>query len=71
MPLQGMVTFDAIRRTAMYADKGSAQDVSFNAAGQVIGQINEVESVKNVIFRLVNEYVDTLDNLNSTMPKID
>ena len=32
MPLQGMVTFDAIRRTAMYADKGSAQDVSFNAA---------------------------------------
>ena len=51
--------------------KGSAQDVSFNAAGQVIGQINEVESVKNVIFRLVNEYVDTLDNLNSTMPKID
>ena len=71
MPLQGMVTFDAIRRTAMYADKGSAQDVSFNAAGQVICQINEVESVKNVIFRLVNEYVDTLDNLNSTMPKID
>ena len=71
MPLQGMVTFDAIRRTAMYADKGSAQDVSFNAAGQVIGQINEVESVKNVIFRLVNEYVDTLDNLNSTMPQID
>ena len=71
MPLQGMVTFDAIRRTAMYADKGSAQDVSFNAAGQVIGQINEVESVKNVIFRLVNEYGDTLDNLNSTMPKID
>ena len=55
----------------MYSDKGSAQDVSFNAAGQVIGQINEVESVKNVIFRLVNEYVDTLDNLNSTMPKID
>ena len=71
MPLQGMVTFDAIRRTAMYADKGSAQDVSFNAAGQVIGQINEVESVKNFIFRLVNEYVDTLDNLNSTMPQID
>jgi NAD(P)H-dependent flavin oxidoreductase YrpB (nitropropane dioxygenase family) len=71
MPLQGMVTFDAIRRTAMYADKGNAQDVSFNAAGQVIGQINEVESVKNVVFRLVNEYVDTLENLNSTMPKID
>ena len=71
MPLQGMVTLDAIRRTAMYADKGSAQDVSFNAAGQVIGQINEVESVKNVVFRLVNEYVDTLENLNSTMPKID
>ncbi len=52
MPLQGMVTFDAIRRTAMYADKGSAQDVSFNAAGQVIGQINEVESVKKRYFQI-------------------
>ena len=37
----------------------------------IAGNADEVESVKNVIFRLVNEYVDTLDNLNSTMPKID
>ena len=71
MPLQGMITYDAIRRTSIYADQGKAQDVSFNAAGQVIGQINEVESVKNVVYRLVNEYLDAVENLNNLLPKID
>jgi NAD(P)H-dependent flavin oxidoreductase YrpB (nitropropane dioxygenase family) len=55
----------------MYADKGEAQAVSFNAAGQVIGQINEVESAKNVVFKLVSEYVDTLEKMNASMPQID
>ena len=56
----------------MYADKGEAYKVvSFNAAGQVIGQINEVESAKNVVFKLVSEYVDTLEKMNASMPQID
>tara|TARA_B100000029_G_scaffold516572_1_gene631309 strand:- start:1881 stop:3011 length:1131 start_codon:yes stop_codon:yes gene_type:complete len=69
MPLQGMVTFDAMRRTAIYAAKGSAQNVSFNAAGQVIGQINNVESSKDVIYRLVNEYLDSIEQLNKGLPE--
>ena len=45
MPLQGMITIDAMRRTSIYAGSGNTQDVSFNAAGQVIGQVKQIESV--------------------------
>ena len=69
MPLQGMITFDAMRRTSMYAASGSTQEVSFNAAGQVIGQVKQVESVKDVIFRMINEYLDSIDRLNNLLPK--
>jgi len=69
MPLQGMITFDAMRRTSMYAGSGNTQEVSFNAAGQVIGQVKQVESVKDVIFRMINEYLDSIDRLNNLLPK--
>ena len=69
MPLQGMITFDAMRRTSMYAGSGNTQEVSFNAAGQVIGQVKQVESVKDVIFRMINEYLDSIERLNNLLPK--
>jgi len=69
MPLQGMITFDAMRRTSMYAGSGNTQEVSFNAAGQVIGQVKQVESVKDVIFRMINEYLDSIQRLNNLLPK--
>ena len=69
MPLQGMITFDAMRRTSMYAGSGNTQDVSFNAAGQVIGQVQQIESVKDVIYRIINEYLDSVERLNSLLPE--
>jgi len=69
MPLQGMITFDAMRRTSMYAGSGNTQEVSFNAAGQVIGQVKQIESVKDVIFRMINEYLDSVERLNQLLPK--
>ena len=69
MPLQGMITFDAMRRTSIYAGKGNTQDVSFNAAGQVIGQVNQIESVKDVIYRIINEYLDSIERLNALLPE--
>lgn len=69
MPLQGMITFDAMRRTSMYASSGNTQEVSFNAAGQVIGQVKQVESVKDVIYRMINEYLDSVERLNELLPK--
>ena len=69
MPLQGLVTADAIRRTHTYAASGECQKVAFNPVGQVVGQINEVESCRDLINRLLNEYVDTIEHLNSIMPE--
>jgi NAD(P)H-dependent flavin oxidoreductase YrpB (nitropropane dioxygenase family) len=69
MPLQGLVTADAIRRTHTYAAAGECQKVAFNPVGQVVGQINHVETSRGVIERLLTEYVDTLERLNSLLPE--
>lgn len=69
MPLQGLVTAEAIRRTHKYAAKGECQKVAFNPVGQVVGQINAVESSRDVIMRLLTEYVDTIEHLNNIMPE--
>jgi NAD(P)H-dependent flavin oxidoreductase YrpB (nitropropane dioxygenase family) len=66
MPLQGMVTMDAVSRTHRYADK--AQKVAFNPVGQVVGMIERVESVRSVMQRLTEEYLAAVDRLDSLQP---
>lgn len=68
MPLQGLVTSDAMRRTTTYAGVGNTQAVGFNPVGQVVGQINQSSSVRNVMANLLSGYVDALDRLNRLMP---
>lgn len=63
MPLQGLVSADAMRRTHRYAGVAETHKVLFNPCGQVIGQINRAESSKEVVFRLLNEYVDTVTGM--------
>ncbi len=65
MPLQGLVTADAIKRTNKYANVGEAQKVAFNAVGQVVGQMNKVEKSRDVVQRLVREYADAMERLVS------
>lgn len=67
MPLQGLVTMDAIRRTGEYAGAADTQKVAFNPVGQVVGQINDVESTRNLIMRLLNEYVSAFEALQAQM----
>jgi len=69
MPLQGMVTFDAIRRTHRYAGVAETQQVAFNPVGQVVGQINEQQSCRQVVYDLVNEYLAAVERLNAIMPE--
>jgi len=68
MPLHGLVSADAMRRTETYAGAGETQAVAMNICGQVIGQINQVESCRDVVFRLMTEYVDALERLNRLTP---
>lgn len=69
MPLQGYLTYDAVRRTHRYAGSGECQKVAFNPIGQVVGQINETESCRDIVFRLLNEYSEALDHVKAITPE--
>jgi NAD(P)H-dependent flavin oxidoreductase YrpB (nitropropane dioxygenase family) len=63
MPLQFMVTMDAVQRGHRYPEQ--AKLVNFNPVGQVVGQMNKVESVKELVYRLVNEYLEATERLQT------
>jgi NAD(P)H-dependent flavin oxidoreductase YrpB (nitropropane dioxygenase family) len=63
MPLQFMVTADAVSRTHRYADKGKAKEVMFNPIGQIVGALNAVRPVREVIMQLVEEYLEATERL--------
>jgi NAD(P)H-dependent flavin oxidoreductase YrpB (nitropropane dioxygenase family) len=67
MPLQFMVTSDAVARGHRYADK--ARDVLFNPVGQIVGALNEVRPVKEVVMRLVEEYLQAVERLERLTPQ--
>jgi len=66
MPMQYMVTSEAVSRAARYANR--SQDVAFNAGGQVIGLVNEVRSTREVIYTLVEEYFEAVERLQKLAP---
>ncbi len=66
MPLQFMVTADAVSRVHRYANK--AQDVAFNPVGQIVGSMNEVRPVREVIVQMVEEYLEAVERLQGLMP---
>ena len=69
MPLQGYLTFDAVRRTHKYAGSGECQKIAFNPVGQVVGQMNAVESCRDIMFRLLTEYAEALDHIQAITPQ--
>jgi NAD(P)H-dependent flavin oxidoreductase YrpB (nitropropane dioxygenase family) len=69
MPLQYMVTADAVARVHRYASK--AQDVAFNPVGQIVGAMNEVQPVRELIVKLVEEYLEAVERLDGLAPDGD
>jgi NAD(P)H-dependent flavin oxidoreductase YrpB (nitropropane dioxygenase family) len=61
MPLQFMVAIDAVARGHRYADKAKA--VMFSPVGQIVGALNEVRPAKEVLYRLVEEYLQAVEHL--------
>jgi NAD(P)H-dependent flavin oxidoreductase YrpB (nitropropane dioxygenase family) len=68
MPLQFMVTGDAVSRHHRYADK--AQAVGFNPVGQIVGRMSKVRKVKDVIFDMVEECIESTERLESLMSRV-
>ena len=69
MPLQFMATSEAVSRGHRYADK--AKDVLFNPVGQVVGMMNAVRPVKEVIYDLVQEYLEASERLQKLTADAD
>ena len=58
---------DAVTRSHRYAAK--AQAVAFNPVGQIVGTMNQVRSVREVMVGLVEEYLDAVERLHGLLPK--
>ena len=62
MPLQNILTAEANARIA----RSDRKDLQFAPVGQIVGRMNEVRPVRDVIFRLVEEYIETVDRLEQS-----
>jgi NAD(P)H-dependent flavin oxidoreductase YrpB (nitropropane dioxygenase family) len=67
MPLQYMVSADAVARTHMYPAPG--KDMAFNPCGQIIGSIKTIKPVRLVMQELIEDYLDAVERLNDLMPE--
>jgi NAD(P)H-dependent flavin oxidoreductase YrpB (nitropropane dioxygenase family) len=61
MPLQNILTSEANARIA----RSGRKDLAFAPVGQIVGRMNEVQSVRDVMYRLVEEYIETVERLEA------
>jgi NAD(P)H-dependent flavin oxidoreductase YrpB (nitropropane dioxygenase family) len=61
MPLQMMVAIDAVGSGHRFP--AQSKDVAFNPCGQIIGRATKVRKARDVIYELVEEYVEVVDRL--------
>jgi NAD(P)H-dependent flavin oxidoreductase YrpB (nitropropane dioxygenase family) len=61
MPLQNILTSEANARIA----RSGRTDLAFAPVGQIVGRMNEVRPVRDVMFQLVEEYIDTVERLEA------
>ncbi|MCB1270150.1 MAG: nitronate monooxygenase family protein [Microthrixaceae bacterium] len=63
MPLQFMVTGDAVARGHKYPEQ--AVDVNFNPVGQIVGSMNKVRRAGDVVIEMVQEYLEASERLEA------
>lgn len=59
MPLQNILTAEANARIA----RSGRKDLAFAPVGQIVGSMNDVRPVRDVMFQLVEEYIETVEQL--------
>jgi NAD(P)H-dependent flavin oxidoreductase YrpB (nitropropane dioxygenase family) len=60
MPLQNILTAEANARIA----RSHRKDLAFVPVGQIVGSMNSVRPVRDVVYGLIEEYIDTMERLN-------
>ena len=73
MPLQFMLTADATARIHRAAGKpGSrASELLGTAIGQIVGRMQTVRSSREVVYDLVEEFVETVERVGGLLPKAE
>jgi NAD(P)H-dependent flavin oxidoreductase YrpB (nitropropane dioxygenase family) len=67
MPLQGMLIHDARVRVMKF----EVEPLEFYPTGQVVGMMSQERSVRDVMFEMISECVDTLERLHSLVEESD
>jgi NAD(P)H-dependent flavin oxidoreductase YrpB (nitropropane dioxygenase family) len=67
MPLQNILTAEANARIA----RAHRKDLLFAPVGQIVGSMNDVKPVREVVFRLVEEYIEATERLAGTLTDLD
>jgi hypothetical protein len=67
MPLQFMLTIEAITRINRYAhvEGSGAAKLIGSPVGQIVSRMNAVRPVKEVMYDLMNEFVDAVGRMNT------
>jgi NAD(P)H-dependent flavin oxidoreductase YrpB (nitropropane dioxygenase family) len=65
MPLQGIVYSEAQRRIV----RSQARDLIGFPVGQIVGSMNRVRPARDVIFDMVEEWIDTTQRLSGLLPE--
>lgn len=69
MPLQYMATADATQRIYRHAQSGGEEAATLlgTPVGQVVGMMNARRPAKNIVYDLVNEYIETVTGLSAKL----
>jgi NAD(P)H-dependent flavin oxidoreductase YrpB (nitropropane dioxygenase family) len=62
MPLQFILNNYAMRRIQRSANR----ELTGMPVGQVVSRMNSIRPAKDVIYEMVDEYIETMSRLNST-----
>ena len=67
MPLQFMATAEAVSRIHRYAHVASsgAKELVGTPVGEIVGRMNSVRPVREIMYDLVNECVETLARMGA------
>jgi len=63
MPLQGILFSQAARRITRVHTK----ELSGSPVGQIVGRMNQVRPARDVVFDMVQEWIDTTERMNSLL----
>jgi len=70
MPLQYMVNAGAQSRVHRFAhvETSRAKELAGSPVGQIVGSMNSVRAVRDVIYEMVTEYVETISGMAEGLP---